>query len=158
MREHKTLKGDLLWFEVCVARIGDLQLCQDSKAYNPSQSRKDDTPPNEIRAEDIQRREKAKIEREIKDKTHIWLLKSFIISKKWLYTFGLSWNCTQVVQRVRHIQWPVIGVAVALSRVGSRDGGISIVSTGMSSGLVDVGQERGWRGLSAEAVLDSHRR
>ena len=35
----------------------------------------------------------------MREKTHIWLLKSFIISKKWLYTSGLSWNCTLTASR-----------------------------------------------------------
>ncbi len=26
--------------------------------------------------------------------THTWLLKSFMISRKWLYTSGWSWNCS----------------------------------------------------------------
>ena len=36
---------------------------------------------------------------EMAERTHIWLLKSFIISKKWLYTSGLSWNCTLTASR-----------------------------------------------------------
>ena len=83
------------------------------------------------------------------------------------FVMELHLDRVQVAQRVRHIQRPIVGVGVALSRVGSRDGGSSIAvavlhRSGLglggrraragtrgraSEGVVRTQPQRGWRGL-----------
>jgi hypothetical protein len=57
------------------------------------------TPYPEIRREGEEEGNGRDGENKWRGQTYTWPLKSFIISKKWLYTSGLSWNWTLTASR-----------------------------------------------------------
>lgn len=81
-------------------------------------------PALEIRTEDMQKRKDTDREKNKGEDAHLALKVLHYIQKVVVhvrFVMELQLDRVQVAQRVRHIQRPIIAVAVALSRVGSSD-------------------------------------